>query len=510
MPAEVITPAGPTAIYTPAGFDARRLTGPLNSTALRHSPDYRRAITRTSPLTFACTYLLHHLSGPETGGQVSLSQLHLDLARAARRWMRRDLGPAEVRDAWIAPRGAAKSTWTLLALPLWATAHQHRRFVACFADSGPQARQHLATLRRELDENPLLRLDFPGLCCPARLRGRSDQDTQVQVVTASGAAFMAKGMDASTLGAKHGATRPDLIVADDIEPMGSRYNAAAAARRLDALLTGVLGMNPNAVVQLAGTVVMRGAIMHDLVRAAIGDEGAPVWVRDERFVPHYFPAIAVDDEGRERSLWPQRWSLEFLQSIRHTRRYALNFANLPPDADAGWWSEGDIVVDERAVAVRRGLWIDPAVTSRGQRPDFTGLAVVGIEAGSGRAVVEWVRQVRVAPDGLRRLVGSVLDRNPAVRRVYVEANNGGEVWLDVLDPVVAQRPQVTVELHRAVLSKEHRFTRLLDLYQRGLVVHTRTLPALTDQLLAFPDVAFDDVMDAVEAGVEHWLGDRRR
>lgn len=500
-------PAG-RVLHVPPGFDRDRLLLTLNSAALEHSPEYRRAITRTSPLLFGLTYLLHHLHGPETGGEVSLSELHVALARAARRWVRQDLGPSEVRDAWIGPRGAAKSTWTLLVLPLWATAHGHRRFVAMFSDAGPQARQHLATLRRELADNELLRLDFPELCAPARMRGRSDQDTQVNHVTLSGVAFMAKGMGSAVLGAKHGSTRPDLIIGDDVEPIGSRYTAEAVKARLGALVNGVLDMNPNAAVQLAGTVVRRGSIMHDLVRHAVGDPGAPRWVVDERFRVHYFPAIVVDDDGRERSLWPQRWSLEFLRSIRHTRRYALNFANLPPDADAGWWSHADVVVDAGARAVRRGLWIDPAGKSR-VTSDFTALAVVGVEAGPrGRAVVEWVTQRRLPPAGLRVLAGQVLDRNPAVREVHVDVTNGGDAWLDVLGPVAAARQGVTVTPITFSESKADRFTRLLDYYQRGMVVHGRELPALTDQQLAYPDVAHDDVLDAVAAGVEHWMRER--
>lgn len=498
-------------LHTPPGFDRSTLLARLNSVALRHSPEYRRAITRTSPLLFGLVYLPHHLQSPETGRDViALSELHLALARLARRWVPQDLGPQQVRDAVIAPRGAAKSTWTMLGLPLWATAHRWRMFPALFSDSGPQVRQHFANLKRELDDNALLRLDFPELCTPARLRGRSDQDTQVAYVSQSGAAFMAKGITSSLLGAKHGSRRPDLLLLDDVEPTGSRYTAAQVGARLEIVREAVLAMNPNAAVLLAGTVVRRGSIMHDLVRDAIGDAGAPAWPVEEGFRPHYFPGILVDDDGRERSLWPQRWSLEFLQSIRHTRGYALNFANLPPDSDAGWWSESDVVVDAGARAVQRGLWIDPAVT-QGARSDFTALAVVGVEAGrAGRAVVEWVRQVRVGPDGLRQIVRSVLRRNPTVRRVRVESNQGGEVWLDVLAPVAAEFPGVEVELHRAEVRKADRFTDLLDWHQRRWVVLARPLPALTDQLLAYPDVAHDDVMDAVAAGVAHWLGGRPR
>lgn len=495
------------ALHTPPGFDLHRELAPLNSQALVHSPEYRRWVTRCDPLLFALVYFEDHLSSPETDGELSLSQFHLDFAGAAQRWVRRDLRPREVRDAWIAPRGGAKSTWGFLIAPTWALAHGHRRFATMFADSGPQAQKHFANLKRELDRNELLRLDYPGLCEPAKRRGHSESDNLISYVAASGQAILAKGIDSATLGAKHGNTRPDLILFDDIEPQESRYSAAGKDKRLRTILDAVLPMNDRAVVQFLGTTTMYGSIMHDLVRSAVGDEVVD-WVGEERVRPHYYPAIVTDADGTERSLWPQRWSLPYLQSIRHTRNYAMNMCNLPPSTEGGLWTPEDIRVDPQARAGRRVLMVDPAVT-RKTTSDFTGLAVVGMEQGpSGRAVVEFARGVRVSPAGLRKMVAGILGGNPSIRSVRVESNQGGEVWLDALSPIVEAHSWLQIELHHTSESKPSRFARALDWYQRGWVVHSRALPALTEQQLSYPNVAHDDVVDAVVAGLEHWLGDR--
>lgn len=72
-------------------------------------------------------------------------------------------------------------------------------------------------------------------------------------------------------------------------------------------------------------------------------------------------------------------------------------------------------------------------------------------------------------------------------------------------PVVDDFPGVELDLFHTSDGKDARFTTLLDWYQRGLVVHGRDLPELTEQQLAHPNVAHDDVLDAACAGVEHWL-----
>ncbi|MEK9810582.1 MAG: hypothetical protein VW362_09060, partial [Candidatus Nanopelagicales bacterium] len=100
---------------------------------LLHTPDGRRALTRDEPLLFALVYLARHLRGDETGGQITLSQVHLDWCRMAQRWRTMPEVPAAQRDALIAPRSMGKSTWWFLLLPMWAAAHRHVRFAAAFS-----------------------------------------------------------------------------------------------------------------------------------------------------------------------------------------------------------------------------------------------------------------------------------------------------------------------------------------------------------------------------------------
>lgn len=493
----------------PAGFDhldyLARLTDGLDRALVFTTPAGRRALTRNDPLAFALVYLRHHLSSPETQGQISLSDFHVAICRAALEWRHRSPEPKSARDAWIAPRGVGKSTWGFLILPMWALAHEWRTFVIAFADSGTQATQHLASLKSELDNNDLLRRDYPDLCRP-QLRqrtGGSVADRQDVYIAASGAAFVAKGIDGSTLGAKIENRRPDLILFDDVEPDESNYSEYQKRKRLSTILDAVLPMNLYAVVWFLGTTVMADSVIHDLVRQ-VTDTESPEWPRTERIRVHYFPAIIVDDDGTERSIWPVMWSLQFLQSMRGTTSYAKNFENDPMGFDGVYWTSNDFHYGTLEAATRTALWVDPATTSK-EKSDMTGLAVVAFSPSEKQCVIVDAFGVRLSAKPLRARIIQLLQQYPDIRAVFVEVNQGGDLWVDALHDL-----PVKVITHTASESKEVRFARALNYWQRKRVLHAKRLHVLERQAVVFPNGANDDVLDATVAGVLHFMNPPKR
>jgi hypothetical protein len=479
-------------IAFPPGVDRRRVLGPIDTAAVDASPEYRRLATRNSPLLFGLVYLAPYLVLDGTD-RITLSEFHLDLARAARRWRR----PEVFRDGWIAPRGAGKSVFMWLVLPLWALAHGHRRFLLGMSYTRPQAVGHLANLRMELSTNTLLQQDYPGMT-GRQVRGA--QNTTATVMLESGATIAARGLGETALGIRSGADRPDLILIDDAEPLED-YTPAAKEKLERKLVEGVLPMgSPHAAVQMAGTTTMFGSMAHDLVRAARGERTAP-WIADTGIRPRYYPAIIVDpDTGLERSLWPQRWPLEELQAMRHTRSFSMNFQNNPSDlASDSWWSESLFRCDERFPAVEHALYVDVATTSRATS-DYTAMVVVGRDASGRRAVVEEAWHGRLSPSGIRERVHRKAERNPTLRTVRVETNQGGSMWEQLLSPLPAG---VRLETEHVARSKVDRLREALDHYERRAVVHRRPLRDLEDQARAYPGVSNDDLIDAL-AGALRW------
>lgn len=465
-------------------------------------PEGRRTLTRLDPLLFALVYLRHHLKGSD--GELTFGDAHLDWCRAGHEWVKPVSGPAEERDAWIAPRNTGKSTWWFLILPLWAAAHGHVKFAAAFAASATQAETHLATAKGEIDRNERLRLDYPGFCTPAkRPSGNSVADTQSMYVAKNGFVFAARGIDSSSLGMKVGEQRPDLILLDDIEPDESSYSPELAAKRRTTLLDAILPLNIYARVVICGTVTMPGSVIHALVKHARGVETAN-WIREEGIRAHYSAPIVERSDGTERSMWPAKWPLSYLIDIRHTRSYAKNMANDPMGADGGLWQPEDFrhpaPGEEPDPITHMMLSIDPAVTAK-KGSDFTGLAVVSWSAQKQRCTVHAAAALRVPPGPLlRERVLALLDEFPQIGLILLEVNQGHDTWKSVLHHMPVKVKPVS--------QVEPKFTRaegVLNHYQRGRVIHARRLVDLEQQMCVFPKGPNDDMVDAVGSAVRRFI-----
>jgi predicted phage terminase large subunit-like protein len=256
---------------------------------------------------------------------------------------------------------------------------------------------------------------------------------------------------------------------------------------------------------MTGTVTMAGSIIHDLVRYGAGHSDAPDWCRDENFRVHHYPALIEDPTtGAQRSLWPEKWSLDYLLSVAHTRSFAKNMQNSPAAADSDFWTSDDFTYRQVDTLTHQVLSIDPAVKSTITN-DFTGIAVIGYSSIEKMAVVRHVRALRIPPgEQLRELVIRTLEEFPDVAGILVESNQGGDAWRSILHHM-----PVPVKLIHQHEPKQVRAARLLAHYQRGRVVHERPMPALESQMLNFPRGANDDLVDAVGAGVQVFLGKKK-
>lgn len=482
--------------------------------------EIRRALA-ADPVAFAIIYFSHHLK--DRDGKITFSEAHFAWARLAEGWKVRAEEPQQNRHAVIAPRECGKSTWWFLILPMWAACNGYQRFIVAFAHAAAQAEGHLSTFKNELDTNPLLRADFPELCEPARRRtGTTVADRQGLLRTRSGFTFAARGIDTAVLGLKVDEERPGVLIMDDVEPDEASYSPLLAEKRLGTVTDAILPLNVYASVIMVGTVTMPGSIMHQHVKHATGVETAD-WIADEKFQAHYFRPILVNDDGTERSIWPQKWPLTWLREFRHTRSFAKNFDNDPMAREGQYWRREDFQYGEpeNRRAVRWCLAVDPAVTSR-KTSDYTGLAIVGklpeqrrrpdrvhpqgLVVNEAGAVIRYSAQVRLTGQHLKDHVVRLLAEHPEVTEIVVETNQGGDLWRDVFTGI----PGIRVRTVNSTESKDVRFATALEFWQRRRVWHTVRHPTLEEQAVGFPRHAYDDVVDAAVIGVQHVLGKGRK
>lgn len=472
------------------------------------TPEGRRTLTRHDPLLFAYVYFPHHISSPVTG-DMTVCDFHLDLLDYAQTWAAPTGASKAHRHAFIAPRSSGKSTWIFLLLPMWAAAHGHRQFIAAFSDVGTQAEGHLHTFKSELLTNDLLRNDFPDFVQPAKVGNSSKEmmNNRNQIMQANGFVFMARGADSAALGMKVGAKRPDVLLFDDIEPGESNYSENEARKRRETLISDLFALNTWAVVGIVGTTTMPNSLIDQMrkVQMARADyEGEPElfrdsldpehrWVIDENIGVHYWPVILTDEAGNERSLWPEQWDMDYLNGERHTRAFQKNMMNRPVSADGGYWDEDDIDIDRPEFYRQTIISVDPAVTTA-KRSDYTGIAVVS-RGSDNRIYVRHAEQVKLPSDTLAERVKELVEEFECGFLV-IETNQGGDLWKKVFKDVPCKYRGI-----RAKDKKEVRAAEAVDYYKRGQVKHTAHFHVAEEQMLAFPHVTHDDVVDAVVTGV---------
>jgi len=490
---------------------------------LLKSREGRRAIGRLDPLAFALMYHRRWLT--DELGDITFAPLHAGSYEWFLTWPGYQ-GPMENRDAWIAPRGSAKSTVHFRIGPIWAGCYRHKDYFAIFSRTSSTAGEHMMAIHTERRTNPLLRYDFPEFCLPRMTGKRAEHDTIGEYLSESGVIITAKGMDSSVLGSSIDGRRANVIILDDVENSEANYSVYQAEQRKKTIIGAIGFYNVNAIWSWVGTTTMYDGLTHQLVRSV---SGAPQdlnaeelkWVREQRIrVHHYRPLIEDPATGELVSCWPAKWSTEYLKSIQHTRMYRMELDNLPSLGDEGMWTEQDFTyITEPTISTRCALFVDPAVTATATS-DYTGLAVVSYPWPSraelernepGHLEVLHVERVRKVGRSLRDHIMTLCNRFPWIRRICVEDNQGGALW----EESFADLP-VEVELLHVHHPKEVRAAHALNKYQarptqvkhlghleQGQLVSN--FPQAEGTMCAFPMVAHDDDVDAVTLGTLYWL-----
>lgn len=139
--------------------------------------------------------------------QLPLSSFHV--------WLTGELDTLHERrgtkQAVIAPRGAAKSTWVSLTYPLYTAVHGLESYIQIVSDTHGQARLWLEGIKAELEDNADLADDYPSVV------GEGDCWRQDRLRLRNGVVIEAMGTGSKIRGRRNRAERPSLIILDDPE-----------------------------------------------------------------------------------------------------------------------------------------------------------------------------------------------------------------------------------------------------------------------------------------------------
>lgn len=121
--------------------------------------------------------------------------------------------------AWACPRGHAKTAYLSNIFLIHQIVYRHRKYIVEISETTDVAGDFITWSRNQLKFNEKLRQDFGKLLDPRP--SKNEVDNKFEFITASGTKVEAKGLGTQMRGLRHGSTRPDLFILDDLESKDS-------------------------------------------------------------------------------------------------------------------------------------------------------------------------------------------------------------------------------------------------------------------------------------------------
>ncbi len=401
----------------------------------------------------------------------------------------------------VAFRGSGKSTLITLSYALWAILGvQKKKFVLIICQTQAQARQHMANLRRELENNPLLKSDLG----PFRVEAGGEWAMSSIVFQNTGARIMIASIDQSIRGLRHYEHRPDLLILDDIEDINSTKTLESRNKIFDWFTREVVPLGDIGTrIVIVGNLLHEDSLMMRLKRKILEKELRGVYL--------WFPLL--DEHGD--CLWPGKFDMkEKIDELRHSvaneiawqQEYLLNIVS---DNTRVVFPEWVKYYDELPTTECRDVHIgvDLAISQR-DGADYT--AMVGIKRyGQGNDmrlhVIPNPFNKRVSfPEAIRtmRELDITFKANGTRPKFIVESNGFQEIYVQAVNEAGCN-----VEGIKNTGDKRSRLALTGELIQNGTIVFPRHgTEDLISQLTGFGIENHDDLADAFSMAVIDALG----
>lgn len=389
--------------------------------------------------------------------------------------------------AEAAPRGHAKSTEVSYVFPLWSGCNQQHNFCLQVSDTYAQSVEFVNALKDEFENNVKIRWLYGDLV--------SDLWRDGEFVLSSGVKYMAVGAGMKVRGLRYRQYRPDLIIVDDLEN-DEQVNSAEQRKKLKRWFTKALlpALSRDGRCIVIGTILHFDSLLNNIIQ------------HKEMFASWHtrlYTAIFKDKKGKDRALWPEHMSLDYLRSIRDNSKhpkyigsiaFAQEYQQKPFDEEDAIiqpdWIQWTPSRPAANTIVARAQGVDPAAGER-QRNDPTGQVVAELD-NMGNVYVFYASDKRLSPqknaDDMRRVYDTY---EPTA--LGIEAGTLELVFRGLLGgmAVVPQKPDK---------DKVRRLMAVSSFFEGGRIYFVqggKGIQALYDQLMEFPSGSHDDMVDAM-------------
>ncbi len=432
--------------------------------------------------------------------------------------------------AWAAPRGNAKSSIVTTMYVVWCICYKHEPCIVIFSETKGQSEKLISQIKDALTSNELLREDFPDVCEPPNPRWRSDE-----IVTKNGVNVVTSSTGHRIRGIRFKHNRPGLIILDDVETKENTRTQESRDKIHDWFSRVVLNLgskNTNYVV--IGTVLhidsllakltlgeefpgFDTGIFKSIIKFADRQDLWEIWsqiYRGKEFcggitgpdvAKRYFEDSKNEMLKGTDVLWPEHESYFDLMVLREQiGSYSFDSEKMHEPKDLTSYS-----IDEKALffwetdkitsaedlfkSLGGGIPIAAVDPSTGKAKDYS--AIVGAIYFNGKI---YVTDVEAGRWDLNTLVKRIcLHQQEGKYTVFAYEANGSQVWLG--DAIKKETILVPIKpiTNTASPNKEGRIMRTMLLIQQGKIILSKRYRELIRQIVNYPNVGNDDILDSL-------------
>ena len=436
------------------------------------------------------------------------------------------MGKQKSHVAWSVGRGHAKTAYLSNGYLCHQVIFRHKKYIVLVSETTEVASDFIGWTRNQLKFNAKLREDFGELLSPRKTANEVDNNTEF--VTASGTKVEAKGIGTQMRGLRHGNTRPDLFILDDLESKANTNTSELIEKNKQWFKEEMLpALSRNGICVYMGTIVCYDSLLDYVIRER----------RD--FVSRKFPAILQGssredlwDKWREiyrsddpnaaekahaffeankeemlrgtKVLWEQMFSYYDLMVLREengVKAFNQEYLGNPTDEerqifkeeDFTWFTDSDL--EGKDLAFYCG--IDFAMGK--EKGDYSVIATIARNKATGICYVVDVFMDRVHPD---ILISEAIKRTLKYQYevIAVEAQMAQEFFADKLYeeltkygyPAYTRLKQIKQRTRKAL-----RIEALLPEIQSGKLRFKKNMRSVLEQFELYPMHKHDDAPDAI-------------
>ncbi len=438
----------------------------------------------------------------------------------------------------IAPRGFAKTTRVLFIDTLHDVAYNNERFIILTSGTSDLAETYLWKIKFELESNELFRAAYGDFTTKSKW-------TQGEILLGSGLRIVAKGSGKRIRGITHGQYRPTKIIVDDPEDAESSYSDREREKIQDWFDRDVcFSLSEGVGDQLAGRVVVVGTIVHsDCLVANLQ--------KDKRFKQLFYQAI-IQKDGKEESLWPEYKPLKSLLEEKEAyeergllHKWMMERMNVSLTQEDRLARESDLREWDGSFKHEKGLssieWGDLTIpvevvtavdlaSSDNKDSDFSVIKTTGMDARRNLYIIDYWKKREINSFHLlvmlllhvgkfrpSFLVIETVSYQKTFANMFKYLRSDKEKLKAILEMeevsdediqlvMNASLPPV-IEVPHAKIRKEDRIRGTLQTpYRMHHIFHRSFMHDLKKEVLNYPQVRHDDLVDTLEMCYAHSHG----